>query len=133
MSSIHRKELADWLDNLLEPWRYRDYCPNGLQLQRREQIQTIITGVTASQALIDTAIEKHADAILLPLASFRKNADPCTVCTKQRRIAAAVAHWLNVFAYPLPLAAHPILGNTSHLGLHLGFDLDRDAQGELKR
>src|SRR5690625_3693287 len=103
MSSIHRKELADWLDNLLEPWRYRDYCPNGLQLQGHEQIQTITTAVTSSQALSDTAIEKNADAILVHHGWFWKNEDPCIVGMKQRRIAAALAHGLNVFAYHLPL------------------------------
>src|SRR5690625_2524085 len=130
MSSIHRKELADWLDNLLEPWRYRDYCPNGLQLQGREQIPTIITACTASQALIDTAIEKSADAILVHHGWFWKNEDPCIVGMKQRRIAAALAHGLNVFAYHLPLDGHPTLGNNTQLGLQLGFELDRDRSEE---
>lgn len=133
MSSIHRKELARWLDDLLEPWQYKDYCPNGLQLQGRTDIKTIITGVTASQALIDVAIEKDADAILVHHGWFWKNEDPCIVGMKQRRIAAALAHGLNVFAYHLPLDGHPVFGNNTQLGLQLGFELDRDAEGELVR
>lgn len=133
MSSIHRKELAHWLDNLLEPWSYKDYCPNGLQLEGREEIRTIITGVTASQALIDAAIEKNADAILVHHGWFWKNEDPCIVGMKQRRIATALAHGLNVFAYHLPLDGHAELGNNTQLGIKLGFELDRDSEGNLKR
>lgn len=133
MSSIHRNDLTHWLDQLLEPWNYRDYCPNGLQLEGREQIHTLITGVTASQALIDAAIEKNADAILVHHGWFWNNEDPCIVGMKRRRIAAALAHGLNVFAYHLPLDGHPTLGNNTQLGLKLGFELDRDKEGQLKR
>src|SRR5690625_3117447 len=133
MSSIHRKALARWLDDLLEPWRYKDYCPNGLQLRGRADIKTIITGVTASQAMSDAAIEKDADAILVHHGWFWKNEDPCIVGMKQRRIAAALAHGLNVLAYHLPLDGHPVFGNNTQLGLQLGFELDRDAEGELVR
>ena len=60
-----RQQLSEFLDNLLEPERFQDYCPNGLQVEGKNEIRRLVTGVTASQALIDEAIKRGADAILV--------------------------------------------------------------------
>jgi len=131
--SLDRTELQQWLDHLMESHRFQDYCPNGLQLEGRKTIRHIITGVTASQALIDLAVERDADCLLVHHGWFWKGEDPCIVGMKQRRIAAALAHGLNIFAYHLPLDAHPVLGNNTQLGAVLGLELSRDEEGNLAR
>src|SRR5690625_7149217 len=73
--SLDRTELQQWLDHLMESHRFQDYCPNGLQLEGRKTIRHIITGVTASQALIDLAVERDADCLLVHHGWFWKGED----------------------------------------------------------
>jgi dinuclear metal center YbgI/SA1388 family protein len=113
--TILRTELLHWLNDTLHPERFRDYCPNGLQLEGRETIRHIITGVTASQALIDAAAERGADTVLVHHGWFWKNEDPCVRGMKRRRLARALQANLNLLAYHLPLDAHPMLGNNAQL------------------
>lgn len=113
---MDRKELELYLNDLLQAARFRDYCPNGLQVQGRETITHIVTGVTASLALIEAAIDAHADAILVHHGYFWKGEDGCVVGQKHARLKQLLAHDLNLFAYHLPLDAHPELGNNAQLG-----------------
>ena len=119
---MDRKELELYLNDLLQAARFRDYCPNGLQVQGRETVTHIVTGVTASLALIEAAIDAHADAILVHHGYFWKGEDGRVVGQKHARLKRLFAHDLNLFAYHLPLDAHPELGNNAQLGALLGIE-----------
>lgn len=129
MKQIDRTELNDWLETTLQPQRFKDYCPNGLQVEGKSTISHIITGVTASRALLAEAIHRKADAIFVHHGWFWKNEDARLLGTKRERIALALQYNLNIFAYHLPLDAHPRLGNNAQLGRVLGFTPELDADG----
>ncbi|MCO4757284.1 MAG: Nif3-like dinuclear metal center hexameric protein [Oceanospirillaceae bacterium] len=118
--SISRKELVNYLDQRLTPERFRDYAPNGLQVEGCEQVSRIVTGVTASQALIDAAVAWNADAILVHHGYFWKGENPCITGMKQRRIKTLLQHDINLLGYHLPLDAHPDIGNNAVLAKLLG-------------
>ncbi len=122
--SVARTTLVNYLDNLLQPTRFRDYCPNGLQVEGRNDISRIISGVTASQALLDTAIARRADAILVHHGWFWKSEDGRVTGYRKKRMASLLAHDINLFAYHLPLDAHPELGNNAQLAARLGWQID---------
>lgn len=133
MTQIHLRDLTAWIDATLQPGQFRDYCPNGLQVQGREHVRYIIAGVTASQALIDSAVEKGADAILVHHGWFWKNEDPCIRGPKRARLAALLRHDISLLAYHLPLDAHPTLGNNAQLARVLDLQPDLDEQGAPRR
>lgn len=112
--------LADYLDTVLRPGDFRDYCPNGLQVEGRSEIRTLVSGVTASFDLIQAAIAQGADALLVHHGLFWRSDPGVLTGWRRRRVAAVLAAELNVFAYHLPLDAHPELGNNAQLGLRLG-------------
>ena len=118
-NKIGRKALASHLAATLDINRFRDYCPNGLQVEGREQIQHIVTGVTASLALLEAAHADGADAILVHHGYFWRGEDPCIVGPMQKRLKLLLQHDINLFAYHLPLDAHPELGNNAQLGKQL--------------
>lgn len=115
-----RDELASYLAQRLDITRFRDYCPNGLQVQGRATIRKIVTGVTASVALIEEAIRQDADAILVHHGYFWRGEDARVIGTKHQRLKLLLAHDLNLFAYHLPLDMHPELGNNAQLARVLG-------------
>ena len=117
---IQRQELENYIAQLLDISRFKDYAPNGLQVEGRNDIAHIVTGVTASQALIDAAIELQADALLVHHGFFWKNESLPIVRGKKQRIAALLKADLNLMAYHLPLDAHEQLGNNAQLGHKLG-------------
>jgi len=117
---MQRDELARYLDSLLEAPRFRDYCPNGLQVEGRAEVGRIVSGVTASQALVEAAIAAGADALLVHHGYFWKGEDGRITGTRRRRIGLLLQHDINLFAYHLPLDAHPALGNNAQLGALLG-------------
>ncbi len=118
---MNREDLRSALDVLLDAGRFRDYCPNGLQVEGRADVRRIVTGVTCSLALIEAAIEHQADAILVHHGLFWKGDDMRVVGPRKQRLALLLKHQLNVFAYHLPLDAHAELGNNAQLALRLGF------------
>ncbi|GAA6173714.1 Nif3-like dinuclear metal center hexameric protein [Colwellia sp. KU-HH00111] len=120
---MNRIELEHYLDNLLQPAQIKDYAPNGLQIQGCEEITKILTGVTASQALIDKAIEEKADAIIVHHGYFWKNESYVIRGMKHKRIKALLEHDINLFAYHLPLDIHPRLGNNVQLANMLNIDV----------
>jgi dinuclear metal center YbgI/SA1388 family protein len=120
-----RDELGAYLDSLLEPARFRDYCPNGLQVEGRAELKRIVCGVTASQALIDAAVEREADAILVHHGWFWKGEDGRVTGFRKRRLQTLLAHDINLFAYHLPLDAHPELGNNAQLAARFGWTVER--------
>lgn len=122
--TVKRDEIDTYLAQMLNIARFRDYCPNGLQVEGRDRITSIVSGVTASQALIEAAIEAKADAVLVHHGYFWKGEDARIVGIKQRRIARLLAQDLNLFAYHLPLDMHPELGNNAQLARQLGLQAD---------
>ncbi|MBI4291367.1 MAG: Nif3-like dinuclear metal center hexameric protein [Betaproteobacteria bacterium] len=118
---MHRDQLSLYLDRLLEPSRFRDYCPNGLQVEGRQEIASVVTGVTANLALIERAVAIGADAILVHHGYFWRGEDPRVIGSRRARLALLLAHGLNLYAYHLPLDAHPEIGNNAQLAAALGF------------
>lgn len=114
------QELQDYIGNLLEISRFRDYCPNGLQVQGRPEIKRIASGVTASQRLLDAAIAWGADAIIVHHGYFWRNEDQTITGIKKKRIMQLLQHDVNLLAYHLPLDAHAELGNNAQLAQRLG-------------
>ena len=121
---MQRDKLCRYLDSLLEAPRFRDYCPNGLQVEGSAEIRRVICGVTASQALIDEAIRTGADTLLVHHGWFWKSDDPRVTGIRRKRMAAALRHDLNLIAYHLPLDAHPELGNNAQLAAQFGWQAD---------
>lgn len=118
--SIDITRLVSALNGYLNVDSIADYCPNGLQIQGRNSIQRVVSGVTASQALIDEAIKLNADAILVHHGYFWKNENPCITGMKYKRIKSLLEHDINLLAYHLPLDIHPEVGNNVLLGKLLG-------------
>ncbi len=118
------QELTQYTNTLLQTDCFRDYCPNGLQVEGKETIQSVVTGVTASQALLDAACARQADAVLVHHGYFWKNEDPCVTGIKRTRLAALLQNNINLLAYHLPLDAHPEVGNNAQLGQLLGIQID---------
>ena len=118
--SVERHVLIEEIAQHLKVNTISDYCPNGLQVEGKAQIKRIVSGVTASQALIDAAIELQADALLVHHGYFWKGEDQCITGMKQRRIKALLTHDINLLAYHLPLDVHPEVGNNVQLAQRLG-------------
>lgn len=121
---MNRDELDAYLNQFLEVPKFRDYCPNGLQVEGRAEIRRIISGVSASLALLEAAVAAGADAVLVHHGYFWKSEQACLTGTKRRRIALILEHDLNLFAYHLPLDAHPGIGNNIELARRLGFEAE---------
>lgn len=117
--TVTRNALLSALDELLQPHLISDGCPNGLQIEGKKNIAKIVTGVTASQALIDQAIACQADAIFVHHGYFWKGEDPCLTGMKKKRIASLLQHDINLFAYHLPLDIHETFGNNVQLAHRL--------------
>lgn len=117
---MDRTQLQRHLDELLEAARFKDYCPNGLQVEGSAEVVRVVCGVTASLALIDAAIERDAQAIVVHHGWFWRGEDGRITGMRRARIARLLAHDINLFAYHLPLDAHPELGNNARLGRVLG-------------
>jgi len=112
---MNHLELECLLDQLLEPRQFKDYAPNGLQVEGRAEVRRVVTGVTACQTLLDAALELEADAILVHHGYFWGNEAPAIRGMKKRRLQTLLQHDINLYAYHLPLDAHPELGNNAQL------------------
>lgn len=123
-ASIDRETLLQALDQELEPGRFQDYCPNGLQVEGCSRIARLVSGVTASHALIAAAIELDADLILVHHGYFWRGEPQPITGMKRQRLQALLQHQINLVAYHLPLDAHPRLGNNAQLGQRLGLIVD---------
>ena len=119
------QQLLQSFDALLQPEKFRDYGPNGLQVEGRDEIGSLISGVTASRALIESAIEANADAIFVHHGLFWRGQDGRVTGWMKQRLSLLLRHDINLFAYHLPLDAHPELGNNAQFGLKLGLFADR--------
>ena len=117
---MKREDLVKYLDELLEPARFRDYCPNGLQVEGCPEVGRIVAGVTASQALIDAAVARGAHTVLVHHGYFWKGEDARIVGIRRKRLGQLLANDINLIAYHLPLDAHPEFGNNAQLAKRLG-------------
>src|SRR5688572_26585587 len=115
-----RQELLQAFDQLLAPERFKDYGPNGLQVEGRERVGKLVSGVTASRALIEAAVQAQADAVFVHHGLFWRGQDGRVTGWMKQRLALLLKHDINLFAYHLPLDAHPELGNNAQFGLKLG-------------
>lgn len=121
MNIIGRDQLTQFLETELQVSRVRDYCPNGLQVEGRNTIRRIITGVTASLALLEQARQLQADAVLVHHGYFWRGEDMRVIRQKQKRLKLLLENDISLFAYHLPLDMHPEVGNNAQLARQLGF------------
>ena len=112
---LNNYTLLKYLDTTLTPEKYKDYCPNGLQVEGQAQIKRIIGGVSLSEKLIDAAINDQAEAIIVHHGIFWQKDDYALTGVKKRRIEKLIRHNINLYAYHLPLDNHATLGNNVQL------------------
>jgi dinuclear metal center YbgI/SA1388 family protein len=110
------QQLLQAFDALLQPERFKDYGPNGLQVEGKPEVRRIVSGVTASRALIEAAVQAQADAIFVHHGLFWRGQDGRVTGWMKQRLALLLRHDINLFAYHLPLDAHPDLGNNAQFG-----------------
>ncbi|AHN26259.1 Hypothetical protein YbgI [Gilliamella apicola] len=122
---MHHIELEQIINNELQISRYRDYAPNGLQVQGRSEVKKIVTGVTACQLLLDKAVELQADAVLVHHGFFWKNEPQTITGIKYRRIKTLLSHDINLYGYHLPLDGHLQFGNNIELAKLLDIKVDK--------
>ena len=121
---VSLKELELELKKVLRPEQFKDYCPNGLQVEGRKEISKLVTGVTACQELITAAAEAGADALLVHHGYFWRGEDQSISGIKKVRIEALLKHELSLLAYHLPLDVHQEFGNNVQLGKVLGIEIN---------
>jgi dinuclear metal center YbgI/SA1388 family protein len=114
-------ELTLYLDELLQAPKYRDYCPNGLQVEGCGEVTHIVAGVTASQKLLDLAVERGAQAVLVHHGYFWKGEDGRITGMRRKRLSTLLGNGISLLAYHLPLDAHPELGNNAQLAALFGW------------
>lgn len=116
-------KLVAYIDDLLDVREFSDYAPNGLQVEGRQDVDRLVSGVTASKALIEAAIDCGADALLVHHGYFWRHEDPCLTGMKRRRLQCLLANDISLLAYHLPLDAHPLYGNNIQLAKRLGIEM----------
>lgn len=127
----HRDQLVAACDHQLRAAQFKDFTINGLQIEGREQVQRVMTGVTACQALLDEAVAWQADMVLVHHGYFWKNEPVAITGMKQRRIKTLLANDISLLAYHLPLDAHAEMGNNAELAKRLGWKVEGCLDGEL--
>ncbi|PKH20556.1 Nif3-like dinuclear metal center protein [Enterobacterales bacterium CwR94] len=125
---MRNTELENLVNQQLDNASFNDYAPNGLQVEGRREVKKIVTGVTASQALLDEAVRLQADAVMVHHGYFWKNESPLIKGMKRQRLKTLLANDINLYGWHLPLDAHPQLGNNAQLAKLLGIDV----QGQIK-
>lgn len=118
---MNRDELVRYLDEILDSAKFADYCPNGLQVEGRAEVARVVTGVTASQALLDVAVQRGADTVIVHHGYFWKGEAPQITGLRRRRLGTLMRHDINLIAYHLPLDAHVELGNNAEWARAMGW------------
>src|SRR5689334_18141436 len=121
---MQRAELDAYLERYLDVATFRDYCPNGLQVEGTAYVDSIVTGVTASIDLLTAAAERGAHAVLVHHGYFWRGENPRIIGPRRRRIAVLIEKNINLYAFHLPLDAHPEIGNNVTLARHLDLHID---------
>ncbi|MDU7837924.1 MAG: type 2 GTP cyclohydrolase I [Pantoea sp.] len=125
---MNHYELEKIVNQQLNSGAFSDYAPNGLQVEGRTEVKTLITGVTASQALVDEAVARNADAILVHHGYFWKSEPAVIKGMKRNRLRALLANDINLYGWHLPLDAHPTLGNNAQLAKLLDIEVKGEVQ-----
>lgn len=125
---MNHYELENIVNQQLNSGAFSDYAPNGLQVEGRAEVKTLITGVTASQALVDEAVARNADAILVHHGYFWKSEPAVIKGMKRNRLRALLANDINLYGWHLPLDAHPTLGNNAQLATLLDIEVKGEVQ-----
>ena len=120
---VKRNELVAYTNELLQIDRFRDYAPNGLQVEGRDEIRILASAVSASFSAVEAALAAGADALLVHHGYFWQGEAPVVVGMKRRRLALLLEHDINLLAYHLPLDAHDIFGNNAQLAQVLGLQV----------
>ncbi|MEM6160007.1 type 2 GTP cyclohydrolase I [Erwinia sp. P6884] len=120
---MRNTELEQIVNQQLSSANFSDYAPNGLQVEGRPEIEKIVTGVTACQALLDEAVRLNADAVLVHHGYFWKSEAQVIKGMKRNRLKTLLANDINLFGWHLPLDAHPELGNNAQLAKLLGIEV----------
>lgn len=126
---MNNLQLEKILNEKLSPQLIKDYAPNGMQVEGKSEIKRIVTGVTASQALIDKAIELEADALLVHHGYFWKGEPEPIRGMKGKRIRSLIKSDINLYGYHLPLDIHPELGNNAELARLLDIEVGGGLEG----
>lgn len=126
---MNNLQLEKILNEKLSPQLIKDYAPNGMQVEGKSEIKRVVTGVTASQALIDKAIELEADALLVHHGYFWKGEPEPIRGMKGKRIRSLIKSDINLYGYHLPLDIHPELGNNAELARLLDIEVEGGLEG----
>jgi dinuclear metal center YbgI/SA1388 family protein len=117
---VQLTDIVTFCNETLQAAEFDDYCPNGLQVDAgRQEVQRMVSAVTASQAAIEAAIEKQADVLLVHHGYFWKGEAQPLTGMKGQRIRLLMQHGISLLAYHLPLDAHAELGNNAQLAKRL--------------
>ncbi|NOH78972.1 Nif3-like dinuclear metal center hexameric protein [Vibrio sp. RE86] len=126
---MNNLQLEKIINEKLSPQLIKDYSPNGLQVEGAQEIKRVVTGVTASQALIDKAVELNADALLVHHGYFWKGEPEPIRGMKGKRIRTLIKNDINLLGYHLPLDIHPELGNNAELARLLEIEVEGGLEG----
>jgi dinuclear metal center YbgI/SA1388 family protein len=129
--SVSIEVIVQYCQELLQPSRFQDYCPNGLQVAGKERISKIVSGVTACQQLLDAAVEAKADLVLVHHGYFWKGEEQTVVSIKKQRLKTLLINDLNLLAYHLPLDAHSVFGNNVQLAEKMGWCITSGMDAEI--
>ncbi len=127
--SVSIQQLMAHCSDILQPQQFSDYCPNGLQVEGCDTIHRLVTGVTASLALLERAVQSRAEAILVHHGYFWKGEAQCITGMRKKRLSLLLEKDVNLIVYHLPLDAHPVFGNNVQLANRLGIEIDEDYDG----
>jgi dinuclear metal center YbgI/SA1388 family protein len=130
---VHLRDVVTFLDATLEADRFKDYAPNGLQVEGAPEIDTVVCGVSANAQLIDRAIELGADLIVVHHGLVWGAGVPRITGALAKRLGALLGHGISLAAYHLPLDKHARLGNNVGLADAIGLRLEqREWFGDVK-
>ena len=107
------QDIIQWCDQTLKSSEFKDYAPNGLQIEGKTEVRKILAAVTASQDAIDAAIRENADLLLVHHGYFWKGEAYPITGMRGKRIKSLIQHDISLLAYHLPLDSHPSLGNNA--------------------
>lgn len=116
-------EIVRWCDQFLQSQQFKDYCPNGLQIEGKAEVETVVSSVTASLQAIEQALDVKADMLLVHHGYFWKGEPAPLTGIKGRRIKQLMQADISLLAYHLPLDAHPEIGNNACLAQRLGIEI----------
>lgn len=118
-----RNDIIAFMHNYLDSDAIHDYCPNGLQVEGKEEVNKIVSGVTASLDFLNAAVAAKADMVLVHHGWFWKNEPAVIKGAKRRRHAIVLANDVSLVGYHLPLDKHPEVGNNVQLAQRLGLEV----------